>query len=145
LVVAAAVEESPRSDPPASAVEGACYIIGPSASGVWAGKSGCIAGFTSGGWRFIAPVEGVSAYVKATGTWAIYRSATWELGVLRGDTSSLEGFRWWAAGLARSPRPAAVRLWMRTAGRLSIKSLPRFGNTALSTAEAGYWLAEAVE
>jgi hypothetical protein len=89
--VAAAVEEIPRSDPPASPVEGTCYIVGPSASGAWAGKSGCIAGFTSGGWRFIAPVEGLSAYVKATGTWANYRSATWELGVLRGGSLVIGG------------------------------------------------------
>ena len=91
LMVAAAVEEAPRSNPPASPLLGDCYIVGASPSGAWTGKSGCIAGFTTGGWRFIAPTEGLSAYVKASGTWGSYRSGAWELGVLRGDSLVLGG------------------------------------------------------
>jgi len=91
LMVAAAVEEAPRSNPPASPLLGACYIVGASPSGAWTGKSGCIAGFTSGGWRFIAPTEGLSAYVKSAGTWANYRSGAWEVGVLRGNSLVLGG------------------------------------------------------
>ena len=32
-----------------------------------------MAGYTNGGWRYVAPVEGMSAYVKATGVFAVYR------------------------------------------------------------------------
>lgn len=91
LIVAAAVEEPPRSTPPASPVEGACYIVEASSAGAWAGKSQWLAGFTGGGWRFIAPLEGMSAYVKATGAWAVYRAGEWELGTLRGLNLVLGG------------------------------------------------------
>src|SRR5947199_3315282 len=67
LLTAAAVEETPRNDPPADPVVGACYIVGNSPTEEWAGKSQYIAGYTSGGWRYIAPTAGMSAYVKAAG------------------------------------------------------------------------------
>jgi hypothetical protein len=106
LLVAAAVEEAPRLDPPASPVEGACYIVGPSPSGAWAGKSGCIAGFTSGGWRLIAPFEGLSAYMKATGMRATYRTGTWELGVLRGGSLVVGGVQVVGSRLAAIANPS---------------------------------------
>ena len=84
LITAAAAEEGPRSDPPAAPVLGSCYLVGSSPTGEWAGKSGCLAGYTSGGWRFVDPIEGMSAYVKSTGTWANYRAGSWEIGTLRG-------------------------------------------------------------
>jgi hypothetical protein len=91
LVTAGAVEEAPRSDPPATPPIGACYIVGNSPTGEWAGKSGSIAGFTSGGWRYVAPFAGMVAYVKAIGVWATYRADSWEFGVLRGDSLVVGG------------------------------------------------------
>ena len=72
---------------------GACYLVGSSPTGEWAGKSKCLAGYTSGGWRLIQPLEGMSAYVKTTGTWANYRSGAWELGTLRGASLVLDGLQ----------------------------------------------------
>lgn len=86
FLAAAAIEEGPRADPPASPLVGACYIVGTSPTGAWAGKSQSLAGYTSGGWRFISPIEGMSAYVKTSGTWANYRTGAWELGTLRGSS-----------------------------------------------------------
>jgi hypothetical protein len=91
FIAAAAVEEGPRADPPASPAVGACYIVGPSPTGAWAGKSQFVAGYSAGGWRFISPIEGVSAYVRTTGTWANYRSGAWEIGMLRGSSLVIEG------------------------------------------------------
>ena len=93
LAVAAAVEEGPRSDPPSSPALGDCYIVGVAASGAWAGRDGCLAGFTSGGWRYIAPREGLSAYVKITGCWANYRAGAWEIGSVRGSALVLNGMQ----------------------------------------------------
>jgi hypothetical protein len=90
-LVAAAVEEPPRASPPASPPLGVCYIIAGSPTGAWAGKAQCIAAFTSGGWRFISPFEGVMAYVRSTSTYATYRAAAWEIGVLRGTNVVLGG------------------------------------------------------
>lgn len=91
IALAAAVEETPRDDAPASPALGACYIVGPSAVAEWAGKSQSIASFTSGGWRFLAPVEGMTAYIKSTAIFATYRSGEWEFGTLRGSTLMLGG------------------------------------------------------
>lgn len=91
FLIAGAVEEAPRPDPPATPTVGACYIVGDSATGAWAGKSQAVAGYSTGGWRFIAPLEGMSAYVKASGVWANYRSGAWELGTLRGSSIIVDG------------------------------------------------------
>lgn len=86
IVASLAVEEGPRADPPVSPQIGACYIVDASATGAWAGQSQCVAGFSAGGWRFVAPLEGMMAYVKSASIWAVYRAGNWELGVLRGST-----------------------------------------------------------
>jgi len=91
LIVAAAVEELPRSSPPSTPEIGACYIVGSSPSGAWAGKAQCIAGYTSGGWRFVAPLAGMTAYVKATGVTAYYRGGAWDLGSLCGTSLLIDG------------------------------------------------------
>ena len=93
LAVAAAVEEEPRTSPPSSPAIGDCYIVGTAASGAWAGRDECLAGYTSGGWRFIEPLEGLGAYVKTTGTWAIYLSGAWEIGNVRGSCVLVDGVR----------------------------------------------------
>jgi len=44
---------------------GQCWIVGPTPSGAWAGQAGALAGWTGGGWRFVAPFEGMSAWSAA--------------------------------------------------------------------------------
>lgn len=91
VAVAGAVEEPPRRDPPASPAIGQCYIVDAAATGAWAGKSQCVAGFTGGGWRFLPPIEGMTLYVKASSVFATYRSGAWEVGMVRGLTLVLGG------------------------------------------------------
>ena len=102
LLVSGAVEEPPRASPPASPTAGACYIVGEAATDAWTGKSQCVAGWTSGGWRFIAPVDGMSLYERASGTLAVFRSGSWEIGTLRGSSLVLEGQQ------VVGPRAAAI-------------------------------------
>lgn len=91
VLIAGAVEEEPRAAPPTSPSLGAAYLVGAAPTGAWAGKSQSVAAFTSGGWRFIAPVEGMTVYVKADGRWANYRLGAWEMGVLRGSSLNIDG------------------------------------------------------
>jgi hypothetical protein len=91
IVVAAAVEEAPRASPPAAPAEGSCYIVAASATGEWAGKDNSLAAFSSGGWRYVTPTEGLSAYVKSTGIFADYRAGAWEAGNLRGASLLIDG------------------------------------------------------
>jgi len=106
LITAAAVEEGSRSDPPAAPALGSCYIVGASPTGEWAARAQCIAGYTSGGVRFIMPREGMSAYVKATGTWASFHSGAWEIGVVRGASLILGGMQVVGSRLAAIPEPS---------------------------------------
>ena len=83
-MVAAAVEGPPQDAPPATPVEGQCYIVGSAPSGSWAGKAAQLAGFGPGGWRFQPPAEGMSVLDKSTGLRGEYRSGAWEFGALNG-------------------------------------------------------------
>ena len=91
LLVAAAVEEAPRSAPPASPQVGATYIVASGATGAWAGQDLSLAGFTDGGWRFVLPREGTLAYVVSASVWAVFRGGAWEVGSLRGDNVVIGG------------------------------------------------------
>jgi hypothetical protein len=91
LAVCAAVDGFLAETPPASPPVGACYVLGASPTGAWAGHSQALAGYTAGGWRFIAPVDGLTALVKASGQFATYNGGSWELGQLRGVGLSVGG------------------------------------------------------
>ena len=78
-LVAPTVEEPPLASPPSSPMVGSCYIVAASPTGAWAGKPECLASFTGGGWRFVTPTDGLTAYVRSTGTRAIYRAGDWEM------------------------------------------------------------------
>lgn len=77
--------------PPASPTLGSCYLVAAGATGAWIGKQDNLACFTAGGWRFVAPLPGMTAYVRSTSVWALYRSSAWELGVLRGSALNIDG------------------------------------------------------
>lgn len=90
-VAAAAVEQPPLGSPPSSPSPGACYLVAAGAAGEWAGRDQSLAAFTTGGWRFVAPVEGMMAYVRSAGLWAVFRSGAWELGAVRGSALIVDG------------------------------------------------------
>jgi hypothetical protein len=90
-VVAGAVESPPAAVPPAAPTIGSSYIVAEGATDAWAGKSQCVAAWTSGGWRFIAPVEGMRMFEKSSGTFAAFLNGGWELGILRGSALFVDG------------------------------------------------------
>jgi len=63
-VVAAAVEAQPSNDPP-DPIEGSCFLVGSAPAGEWAGKADSLAAMSAGGWRFVAPTEGMYVWVKS--------------------------------------------------------------------------------
>lgn len=84
LIVAAAIEEPALSTPPAAPAIGSCYLVGASPTGAWAGRANQLAAFSSGGWRFVAPQDGMRALVKSSGVTASYRGGAWEPGAVIG-------------------------------------------------------------
>ncbi len=90
LGICAAVDGYLAETPPASPAVGDCFVVGASPTGAWAGHGEALAGYTAGGWRFIAPVDGLTALVKASGQFAVYNGG-WELGQIRGAGLSVGG------------------------------------------------------
>lgn len=83
ILLCALVEGPPADDPPASSLVGQAYLIGDAPTGDWAGNAGTIAGFTDGGWRFVAPPEGARVLDRTTGETIVRRGGLWETGVVR--------------------------------------------------------------
>jgi hypothetical protein len=66
--------------PPAAPEPGQCWIIGPQPVGVWAGRADHLAGWTTSGWRFVAPREGMAGWCSSTGMPVAYRLGMWHEG-----------------------------------------------------------------
>lgn len=84
LAAQATVSAAGMTDPPAEPGLGEAWILGESATGEWAGHDGEIAGWTAGGWRFLAPFEGMRAWVSGSGGFALFAEGEWRLGELYG-------------------------------------------------------------
>ena len=82
-LVAGAVEEPPRASPPASPALGACYIIDAAPTDEWSAYPSFVAAWTSGGWRYIQPRDGMNFLVRSSGLPISFRNGAWELGTLR--------------------------------------------------------------
>ena len=91
MIVAGAVEGPPLASPPAAPSLGACYIVAAGAMDAWAGKAQCVAAWTSGGWRFVSPLEGMLLFERTSGSWAVFRSGAWEIGAVRGSALFVDG------------------------------------------------------
>lgn len=71
------VEDRDLSAPPGSPPAGAVYIVGPTATGAWAGKENNLAQKVSGTWIFVAPADGYRAWVKDEEVHVVYDDAGW--------------------------------------------------------------------
>lgn len=91
FVIAGAVIEMPRNDPPESPAVGECYIVGDAPTGAWTGWADALAGYSAGGWRRVPPVAGMRLYVQSADRWASYRGTGWEIGVVRGSKLMVDG------------------------------------------------------
>ncbi len=67
LLLQGAVEDHDVDDPPASPAAGQCWTVGASPSGDWTGRAGQVAGWTTGGWRFVLPRAGMTFWNIAAG------------------------------------------------------------------------------
>jgi hypothetical protein len=74
--------EGERASPPTDPAEGECWLVGTGASGTWSDKERMIAGWTSGGWRFLAPVPGMAVRNRSSGLWLQWLGNEWSSGEL---------------------------------------------------------------
>ena len=77
-VVQLGVLDKDLSTPPGSPANGDRYIVGPSATGAWAGQEKSIARYRSAAWEFYAPAADWVAYVRDEGLLYVYTGTVWE-------------------------------------------------------------------
>ena len=82
LAVAAGVVSIGLNTPPSAPATGACWIIGASPSGAWAGAANALAGWTGGGWRFVVPPVGMTVWSEADQVFARFTATGWAVGEL---------------------------------------------------------------
>ncbi|MDP3676240.1 MAG: DUF2793 domain-containing protein [Novosphingobium sp.] len=61
--------------PPANPLAGQAWLVGANPTGAFAGHAAAIAGFTSGGWRFVAARTGLRVYDKSSPGFRHYTNA----------------------------------------------------------------------
>lgn len=92
LLLAGSVEDGPIAAPPASPVIGRFYrVAATGASGAFAGHDGALAGWSEGGWRFVAPVEGMRLTEQASGVELAFRNGAWTSGSMRASEVLIDG------------------------------------------------------
>jgi len=77
---------------PSSPQIGQCWIVGAAPAGPWSGQAGAIAGWTGGGWRFVTPSDGMSAWSIADRGIARFLNGNWTVaGVQSAITDPVAG------------------------------------------------------
>lgn len=84
LALGATVEAVGAQVPPAAPEPGQCWILGTAPEGEWAGHAQALAGWTSGGWRFVVPREGLRAWTRTGEGFALFIDGEWRVGELHG-------------------------------------------------------------
>jgi hypothetical protein len=77
--------------PPAAPEPGQCWIVGAAPTGAWADSPAALACWTSGGWRFASPIEGMAAWSVADGQPARFTNGAWAIGALHGRSLAIDG------------------------------------------------------
>jgi hypothetical protein len=71
------VLSSTETSPPATAVDGAGYVVPAGATGAWTGKAGQIAVWSNGGWIYLSPKAGWQAWDEAAGGSQMFDGVRW--------------------------------------------------------------------
>lgn len=76
---------------PSTPLPGQCWIVGNSPTGAWAGQSGAIAGWSTGGWRFVAPIDGMAVWNLAESLVVRRIGGTWVAGTVTATSLKIGG------------------------------------------------------
>jgi len=106
MLVQPVVQSVAPASVPGAPQPGQCWIVGAGATGDWAGQDGALACWTSGGWRFAAAFEGMTAWNLATGSFVRRSASAWLAGVLAGSRLDINGVQVIAARQAAIANPS---------------------------------------
>ncbi|HEY6917052.1 MAG TPA: DUF2793 domain-containing protein [Allosphingosinicella sp.] len=106
MLLCAAVEGDALGLPPSAPEIGQSWIVAAGASGAWSGEGGALACWTSGGWRFVRPFEGLAVWNKARGVPLMWRGGGWSAGELVASKILIQGKQVIGERLPSIPSPA---------------------------------------
>ena len=75
------VKDRDLVDPPVAPVAGDSYIVGPLATGAWAGKDGQVVVWDGAAWTFGVPRLGWVAYVEDEEILTAFKASGWSAGI----------------------------------------------------------------
>lgn len=84
VLVGGAVVAVDAVQPPQAPESGECWILGSQPVGPWQDHANAVAAWTPGGWRFVAPRDGMRLWVDANRGFALFRDGEWHLGEAHG-------------------------------------------------------------
>lgn len=87
------VQTAGDNAPPGSPAIGQCWIVGGSPTGAWTGQAGMVALWSEGGWRFVAPVDGMTLWLASAQVWARRSGSIWIIGDIPANTISVAGLQ----------------------------------------------------
>lgn len=122
--------EDVRADPPGAPEPGQSWVVAAGPTGAWADKAGQLAGWTEGGWRFVAPTPGMIAWNKADGHWIHWTGSSWTAGSWPVASLTIGGVRVVGERLPDVPSPSGgtiIDAEARTAIGLLIATLKSHG------------------
>jgi Protein of unknown function (DUF2793) len=130
IAIQAVVQAVAPASVPASPTVGQCWIVGVSPSGIWSGQAGKIAAWTSGGWRFVAPFEGMQAWSIADAMTVRREGGNWLTGKMTAASLAIAGLQVVGARQSRVAAPnggATIDSQARTAISALIAGLEAHG------------------
>ncbi|MEO8723276.1 MAG: DUF2793 domain-containing protein [Sphingobium sp.] len=106
IIVQAHVESATLATPSGTIVRGQCWIVPAGATGAWTGRADSVAGWTDGGWRFVAPLPGLRVHVADEGLIRMYDGSAWVQDAVRPDGYYQGGMRVLSARQAAIATPS---------------------------------------
>jgi hypothetical protein len=91
MTVQASAAAAGVDTPPAAPVTGQCWIVGDAPLEAWSGQAGALAAWTDGGWRFVAPIEGMAVWIENDGIVWRRVGGSWRAGDIAGARVLIDG------------------------------------------------------
>jgi hypothetical protein len=92
-VLHAAIEGDANTPPVGGPEAGRSCLVAAGAMGAWGGQENHLASWTSGGWRFCAPVAGMLVWDKSLDAWRFWNGTAWSAGELPAAKLTIEGLQ----------------------------------------------------
>jgi hypothetical protein len=106
----ACVAGDPTDELPADPAPGESWVVESGAGGAWAGKAGNLATWTAGGWRFTAPVPGMTVWNIDAGYRLHWTGTAWSQGEWPVSTLVIDGQQVVGPRLETVPSPSGGKI-----------------------------------